>query len=153
MPQLTNLTMSSCYHIQKTIAHYSADSLKEADQDDERYLADNVSTDILNTLTHTGVPPHRLDLKRGTIAAIQRNLSVEHGLVKNARVQIVALRQQTINIRVVGHQAVHCIPRINFTFHPHYSAWTINRRQFSTTYSVRKYVQLSSRIDTGPCRH
>jgi len=61
-------------HTEDYCSYYSADSLKEANQDNENYLADDVSTNILNMLlTHTGVPPHHLDLKQDTIATIQQN--------------------------------------------------------------------------------
>lgn len=42
-------------------------------------------------LYESGVPPHTLALKIGCIVSIMRNLSIEKGLVKNVRVQVVGL--------------------------------------------------------------
>jgi hypothetical protein len=81
-------------------------------------------------LTHPGVPPHRVDLKQNCICAIQRNLSVEKGLVRNARVRIVALHRRFVEVQLINTFKSHCIPRINFTFHPYRSSWTVNRKQF-----------------------
>src|SRR5882762_8286384 len=50
---------------------------------------------------------------------MHRNSSVEHGLVNNARVEIMYRRCQS-----------HRKTRYT-TFHPPYSTWTINRRRFS----------------------
>lgn len=80
-------------------------------------------------LTHPGVPPHHIELKKGTVCALQRNLSVEKGLVKNKRVVIEALHRRFVQVRVVDRDEVHCIPRIMFSFRPPYSDWTVNRRQ------------------------
>ncbi|KAG1829319.1 hypothetical protein EV424DRAFT_1382147, partial [Suillus variegatus] len=41
-------------------------------------------------LTQPNTPPHRLDLKANAVCAIQRNMSVETGLVRNAQVRTSA---------------------------------------------------------------
>ncbi|THH14982.1 hypothetical protein EW146_g5433 [Bondarzewia mesenterica] len=51
-------------------------------------------------------------------------------LVHNARVEVVALRQRSIDVRVIGSDEIHSLPRILFSFNPPYSSWTVNRRQF-----------------------
>lgn len=81
-------------------------------------------------MTHPNIPPHTLDLKVNAICAIQRNLAVEKGLVRNARVQITALHHRFVEIRRIDSHEVHCIPRINFDFHPPYTDWTVLCRQF-----------------------
>jgi len=88
----------------------STDGLKEADQDHEHYLADNMSANILNTLTHVGVPPHQLDLKQGTIAAIQWNLLVKHSLVKNAPYKLLHCNNEQL---VSESSAIHAGPISN----------------------------------------
>ena len=60
------------------------DTLLEAHQNSDEYVVDNISLDIVSSINHAGVPPHELKLKQGSVCALQHNLSVEHGLVKNA---------------------------------------------------------------------
>ena len=83
------------------------------------------------------IPPHKLDLKVGAICTIQRNLSTEKGLVKNAQVIIRELNRYSIKVGVLPrpqdvNQEVQEFPlsRINFEFNPNRSSWTVLRRQF-----------------------
>ncbi|KAG2337255.1 hypothetical protein BDR05DRAFT_799612 [Suillus weaverae] len=50
-------------------------------------------------LTHPNTPPHRLDLKIRAVCAIQRNLSVKKGLVRNARVCITTLHRRFVEVQ------------------------------------------------------
>jgi len=92
--------------------------------------------DFLSLATEPGVPPHALRLKPGCICSIMRNLSVDDGLVKNARVIITRLNQFTVEVKTLPSAAndftsqVFCLPRINFEFQPSYYPWTVQRRQF-----------------------
>ena len=63
------------------------------------------------------------------ICAIQRNLSIDKGLVHNARVVIVAVHRRFVQVRLLHHEASHCIPRITFTITPPRSGFTISRKQ------------------------
>ncbi|KAG2076746.1 hypothetical protein BDR04DRAFT_1044225 [Suillus decipiens] len=83
--------------------------------------------DYLSMLTYPGVPPHRLDLKQNCVCAIQRNISVEKGLVINARVRSAS---SFIKVQLINTFESRCIPCINFAFHSNRSSWTVNRRQF-----------------------
>src|SRR5277367_6630239 len=84
-----------------------------------------------------GIPTHKLELKVGAICTIQRNLSTEKGLVKNARVIIQELNYYSIKVGVLPrpqaiNQEVQEFPlsRINFEFNPNRSSWMVVRRQF-----------------------
>jgi hypothetical protein len=84
-----------------------------------------------------GIPPYKLDLKVGAICTIQRSLSIEKGLVKNARVIIQELNRYSIKVSVLPRpQAINQdmqefpLLRINFEFDPNRSSWTVVRRQF-----------------------
>ncbi|OXV06047.1 hypothetical protein Egran_06187 [Elaphomyces granulatus] len=67
-----------------------------------------------------------------------RNLCLEKGLVKNARVRITALLRnvvrvellQTSNLSSTSDENVFLLPRINFEFKPRRANWTVQRRQF-----------------------
>ena len=88
------------------------------------------SPEFLASMTHPNVPPHTLHLKPNTICAIQCNLAVEKGLVQNVRVQIVALHRRFVEVRQINSNEVHCIPQINFDFHPTHTDWTVLHQQF-----------------------
>ena len=88
-------------------------------------------------LNEPSIPPHELSLKVGAICTIQRNLSTEKGLVKNARVIIRELNQYSIKVAVLPRpQAIsqdmqeYPLSRIRFEFNPHRSNWTVVRMQF-----------------------
>jgi hypothetical protein len=95
---------------------------------------DNASPDHLALLTHNGVPPHLLHLKKGCVCSLMRNMSVKKGLVKNARVIVHELHRKFVEIRVISNRTgrlgdIHCIPRIRFPFCPAHSSWTVHRLQ------------------------
>ncbi|THH05790.1 hypothetical protein EW146_g9808 [Bondarzewia mesenterica] len=106
--------------------YYSSDALQEADSTDVPELL----LDYFTQLKHPAVPAHELALKVGTICTIERNLAVDKKLVHNARVEVVNLRQRSVDVRVIGDTEVHSLPRILFAFNPPYSSWTVTQRQF-----------------------
>ncbi|THH18147.1 hypothetical protein EW146_g2793 [Bondarzewia mesenterica] len=106
--------------------YYSSDALRECDSTD----APELLPDYFTQLKHPAVPAHKLALKVGTICTIECNLAVDKKLVHNARVEVVALRQRSIDVRVIGSDEIHSLPRILFSFNPPYSSWTVNCRQF-----------------------
>jgi hypothetical protein len=96
---------------------------------------DEITPDYLAILTHNGIPPHMLRIKKGCICTLMRNMSVRKGLVKNARVIIRNVHRRFAEVQVVNNQTgtlgdIHCIPRIRFEFKPTHSSWTIQRLQF-----------------------
>ncbi|KAG2745420.1 hypothetical protein P692DRAFT_20850134 [Suillus brevipes Sb2] len=96
---------------------------------------------------------HRLDLKVNCICAIQRNLSVEEGLVRTTRARITALHRRLIKVQ---HLANHCIPRITFSFHRYRSETRLELDSESETVSIetgmRNDFQRLSRPHTFPRR-
>jgi hypothetical protein len=73
--------------------YYSADVVKEdGDTPDQE-----VTPDYLAVLTHNGIPPHLLRLKRGCVCCLMRNLSVRKGLVKKARVVVQQLHRRFVD--------------------------------------------------------
>ena len=103
---------------------------EDGEQDD-----DSLTPDYLAVLTHNGVPPHFLRLKKGCICTVMRNMSVRRGLVKNARVVVQELHRRFIEVQVINNRSntlgeTHCIPRIHFEFSPAHSSWTVQRMQF-----------------------
>jgi hypothetical protein len=123
-----NLTVS----VEATYLSY--DRVKEVD-DSADHLPSTIQSDYLAMLKEPGVPPHILLLKAGSICGLMRNLSIEKGLVKNARVRILELRRHVIRVELLrstsssADDQSYYLPRINFEFHPQYTSWTVERRQ------------------------
>ncbi|KAH6716234.1 hypothetical protein BKA61DRAFT_479183, partial [Leptodontidium sp. MPI-SDFR-AT-0119] len=65
-----------------------------------------------------------------------RNMSIEKGLVKNARVCILELYWYIVQVELLHSASLltddQCfyLPRINFDFHPQHTSWTVEQRQF-----------------------
>jgi len=65
-----------------------------------------------------------------------RNLSLEKGLVKNARVRIVELGRYVLRVQLLldsflgNDDRSFYLPRITFDFQPQRTSWTVQRRQF-----------------------
>src|SRR6184192_33332 len=65
-----------------------------------------------------------------------RNLSIDHGLVKNVRVIVRRMLRHTIEVETLPNETndfqtgCYPLPRINFEFQPRFCPWTIRRRQF-----------------------
>ena len=99
-----------------------------------------------NQLSHwnaRGVPPHALRLKIGAICTLERNLSMEKGLVHNARVIVKTLNTQIVTVSLLRPnfdpsstqeyvEQEHLIPRITFLFKPFHGRmpFHVRRRQF-----------------------
>jgi hypothetical protein len=101
-------------------------------------LHGDVLADYLGMLYEPGIPAHKLRLKVGAICTVARNLSIENGLVKNARVIVEQLHQYSVVVRLLPFQTsvlpsnngrTFPFSRINFEFNPQRSSWTILRRQ------------------------
>jgi hypothetical protein len=115
------------------VSYYSADIIKENDE----IISDHpeATPDYLAMLTQNGIPAHQLRLKEGCICSLMRNMSVRHGLVKNARLIVLHLHRRFIEVRVINNRTgqlgdIHCIPRIRFEFTPSRASWTVHRLQF-----------------------
>jgi hypothetical protein len=104
-------------------------------------------SDYLALLNEPGIPPHKLQVKVGTICSIMRNMSIDEGLVKNARVRVLELRRHIVRVELLHSPSFSTdnrtfyLPRINFDFRPLYTSWTVERRQlplrlaYSTTFN------------------
>ena len=67
------------------------------------------------------------------ICSLARNLSIDKGLVKNARVIIDTCEQHSIGIHLLNHDQNNnkiYLPRITFSFTPKFCSWSVEQRQF-----------------------
>lgn len=91
--------------------YISADSVK-CDNEEERQ---NYPTEFLNSLTPSGMPPHRLNLKVNAVVMLLRNLSLRQGLCNGTRLRVTHLHSNCIQATILtgaSHGNTVLIPRI-----------------------------------------
>ena len=115
--------------------YYSFDSIKEEERSASS-TAPPEMTDYLSMATEPGIPPHELRLKENCLCSLMRNISIDSGLVKNARVIVRQLLDHLVEVETLPtasnayRSTKFLLPRILFEFQPKYCPWTIQRRQF-----------------------
>lgn len=115
----------------------AADSIKEADVPDST-VTPVAMLDYVSRHPPHGLPPFSLFVKTNAVYRIMRNLSLDRGLVKNARCVVVNVGRRVIVIRLLRDHAGPrpedneeiLIPRISFTYDIPGSGFTLIRRQF-----------------------
>ena len=108
--------------------YLSADSI----QTDEPREQANYPMEFLNSLTPSGMPPHRLRLKVGATVMLLRNLDLKQGLCNGTRLRIIHLHTNIIDAEVMGrnnHTRV-LIPRIVLAPTDANLPFVLQRRQF-----------------------
>ena len=109
--------------------YYSADSIVSEDPND----AVNYPTEFLNSLTLSGMPPHQLILKPGTIVMLMRNLAPKKGLCNGTRLMVKSLQRYSITAEILSEcnrgDVIH-IPRIDLAPSDVQLPFILKRRQF-----------------------
>lgn len=115
----------------------SADTLKEAD--DAGLVPPSSVLDYVVSHTPPGLPEHHLRIKIGGIYRLLRNFSIQRGLVKNARIRIVAIGPRLLTVKLLNpgrrstfllnEEEFVLLPRITFEANLR-SGHTLQRRQF-----------------------
>ncbi|UYV76684.1 hypothetical protein LAZ67_14001749 [Cordylochernes scorpioides] len=105
---------------------FSVDSVECENVDEQN----NYPTEFLNSLTPTGMPPHRLNLKIGAIVMLLRNLIPKQGLCNGTRMVIQrmcshVLEAQKLTGTKVGHTVL--VPKISSDTN---LPFILKRRQF-----------------------
>ncbi|XP_065318849.1 uncharacterized protein LOC135926847 [Gordionus sp. m RMFG-2023] len=109
--------------------YYSADSIERDNKDDMM----NFPLEFLHSQTPSGMPPHKLTLKVGTIVMLLRNLSPKKGLCNGTRLIIRHLHINFIDAEVLtgtnkGYRVF--LPRIDLAPSDSQLPFTLKRRQF-----------------------
>ena len=92
-------------------SYFSLDSIVS----DDAEKIDRYPMEFLNSLTPSGMPPHRLNLKCGSIVMLLRNLSLKDGLCNGTRLIVRVMRPNYIDCEIltgVNRGNRHFIPRI-----------------------------------------
>ena len=108
--------------------YLSADSILCDDQQERA----NYPLEFLNSLTPSGMPPHRLRLKIGAIVMLLLNLDLKQGLCNGTRLKVVHMYHNVIDAEVIGRsiQTRVLIPRIVLAPTDVTLPFVLQRRQF-----------------------
>jgi ATP-dependent DNA helicase PIF1 len=109
--------------------YYSSDSVVSEDPNDVNIYP----VEFLNSQTPSGVPPHVLLLKSGTIVMLIRNLNPKKGLCNGTRMIVRELHQRFITCEIISesHRGdIVIIPRIDIAPSDSQLPFILKRRQF-----------------------
>ncbi|XP_055845576.1 uncharacterized protein LOC129915415 [Episyrphus balteatus] len=119
--------------------YFSNDSLISEDQADEQLY----TVEFLNSISHSGLPPHELVLKKNTTIMLIRNLNAREGLINGARMVITRLGEFTLTARLLNNQKTVLIPRISLTPSDATMPFSMIRKQFPVKISYAMTINKS----------
>ena len=107
--------------------YLSSDKVDVDDGDDPTLY----TTEFLNSLTSSGMPPHKLKLKIGCIVILLRNINPSVGLSNGTRLMVKSFHERTIVCSLLNNPAKNVIlPRVELAPSDATSPFTLRRRQF-----------------------
>ena len=113
---------------------------------DDATEAERYPTEFLNSLTPSGMPPHKLHLKVGSIIMLLRNISIQNGLCNGTRLEVVRLYQHSIeasqiNGPLMGRHVL--IPRLKLAPSDPNIPFILERTQFPVRLSYAMTINKS----------
>ena len=109
-----------------THTYYSVDSIKCDDPVEEN----NFPTEFINSLTPSGMPQHKLQLKEGAIIMLMRNLDIRQGLCNGTRLKVCHLYKNVIDAQKINSNQRVLIPRIRLSPSDTNLPFQLQRTQF-----------------------
>jgi hypothetical protein len=109
--------------------YYSTDAVITDDPTE----AQRYPPEFLNSLTPSGMPPHRLRLKIGSIIMLLRNISIQNGLCNGTRLEVIAMHHHSIEASLISGALTGrhvLIPRIKLAPSDPNLPFTLERNQF-----------------------
>ena len=88
--------------------YYSADTIKC----DDSAEAEHFPIEFINSVTPSGMPRHKLQLKTNAIIMLLRNLDIKQGLCNGTRLRVCHLYNNVIDAEVLTTKKCVLIPRV-----------------------------------------
>lgn len=122
--------------------YFSADSVVSDDHENTI----NFSPEFLHSQTPSGMPPHKLTLKIGTIIMLLRNMNPKKGLCNGTRLIVHSLHDHFIDAKILTgthkNDRVY-IPRIDLAPSENALPFVLKRRQFPVIISFAMTINRS----------
>ena len=129
----------------KTETHefYSIDSING---DDEEEL-NNFPLEYINSITPSGMPPHKLNLKEGSIVMLLRNLNPLKGLCNGTRLIIKKIRTNILEVEIISsgkfRGEIYFLPKITLSTKGTDLPFILNRFQYPVRLSFAMTINKS----------
>ena len=113
---------------------------------DDGEEAQNYPLEFLNSITPTGMPPHKLKLKIGCTVMLLRNICSKRGLCNGVRLKVVNIHSSVLHCEILtgshrGQQVL--IPRLKLAPSDANLPFTLQRIQFPLRLSYSKTINKS----------
>ncbi|XP_021961437.1 uncharacterized protein LOC110857104 [Folsomia candida] len=112
-----------------SVTYFSTDSVDDESAEDRQHYP----VEFLNGLTPSGMPVHKLNLKKGSNIMLLRNLNTKRGLCNGTRLIVEDLKPNLIIAKVLtgfAQQQIVFIPRIDLSTANADFPFVLRRRQF-----------------------
>jgi hypothetical protein len=93
----------------------------------------NFPVEFLNSLTPSGLPPHKLRFRVGAVVIVLRNLDKERGICNGCRCFVLAVSMRMLDVRILTGRSAgkrYLLPRIPFRSGASEFPFILRRRQF-----------------------
>lgn len=124
------------------ITLFSADSIQS---DLTGSTMDDIPEEYLQSLTTSGLPPAKLELKVGLPVMLLRNLNPERGLCNGTRCIIHHIGQYVLKVKILGTSSnqMELIPRLTLSTLPDQLPFILTRKQFPVKVSFAMTINKS----------
>ncbi|XP_053200752.1 uncharacterized protein LOC128385852 [Panonychus citri] len=93
----------------------------------------NYPTEFLDNLQISGLPPHKLELKKGAIVMLLRNLNLDNGLTNGTRLSVIEMFERSLKLRILtgaNTGNIVFLPKINLIPSDTRLPFSFKRKQF-----------------------